>query len=59
MFAINIENLKILKYHIFFKKILDLSIVYKECGHEYKKIFKEEKSIEKNNKSNKKLIKNI
>ena len=53
MFAINIENLKILKYHIFLKKILDLSIVYKKCGHEYKKIFKEEKSIEKNNQSKK------
>ena len=27
------------------KKALDLSIVYSKCGHEYKKIFKEEDSI--------------
>ena len=47
MFAINIENLKKLKYHIyFFKKILSLSIVYSKCGDEYEKIFKEEESIE-------------
>ena len=37
MFAINIENLKILKYHIFLKKTLGISIVYSKCGHEYKK----------------------
>ena len=36
MFAINIENLKKLKYHIF-KKTLNLSIVYNKCGHEYEK----------------------
>ena len=36
MFAINVENFKKLKYHIFSKK----------CGHEYEKIFKEKKSIE-------------
>ena len=30
--------------YIFFKK-LGLSIVYSKCGHEYKKIFKEEESI--------------
>ena len=41
MFAINIENLRTLKYQIFFKKT-DLSIVYSKCGHGYKKIFKEE-----------------
>ena len=29
-----------------FKKALGLSIVYSKCGHEYKKMFKEEKSIE-------------
>ena len=33
MFAINIENLKKLKY-IFFKKT-GLFIVYSKCGHEY------------------------
>ena len=42
MFVISIENLKILKYHILKKKTLSLSIVYIKCGHEYKKIFKEE-----------------
>ena len=36
MFTINIENLKTLKYHIFFKKI-GLSIVCSNCGQEYKK----------------------
>ena len=45
-FTINIENLKKLKYHIFKKKTLSLSIVYSKCGHEYGKIFKEEQSIE-------------
>ena len=45
MFAINIENVKKLKYHIL-KKTLSLSIVYSTCGHEYEKIFKEEESIE-------------
>ena len=29
-----------------FKKAWTLSIVYSKCGHEYKKISKEEKSIE-------------
>ena len=29
-----------------FKKTLDLSIVYSKCGHEYRKLFKEEDSIE-------------
>ena len=28
-----------------FKKTLNLSIVYSKCGHEYKKIFKEEQLI--------------
>ena len=46
MFTINIENLKALNYHIFFKKSLSLSIVSSKCGHLYEKIFKEEKSIE-------------
>ena len=46
MFAINILNLKTLKYHIFFKKALSLSIVHSKCGHGYEKIFKEEESIE-------------
>ena len=30
----------------YFKKRLSLSTVYSNCGHEYKKIFKEEDSIE-------------
>ena len=46
MFVINIKNLKKLKYHISLKKTLSLSIVYSKCGHEHKKIFKEEESIE-------------
>ena len=46
MFPINMENLKKLKYHIFKKNILSLSIVYCKCGHEYeKKTFKEKESI--------------
>ena len=32
------------QYHIF-KKKLSLFIVYIKCGHEYRKIFKEEESI--------------
>ena len=40
MFAINIENLKNLKYYIF-KKTLSISIVYSKHGHEYQKLFKE------------------
>ena len=46
MFAVNIENLKTLKYHIFKKKALSLSIVYSKCRHEYEKIFKEKELIE-------------
>ena len=46
MFAINVENLKNLNYHISFKKILSLSIAYSKCDHEYEKIFKEKESIE-------------
>ena len=46
MLPINIENLKKLKYYIFFKKTLNLYIVYSKCYHEYKKIFKEKQSIE-------------
>ena len=38
MFAINIENLKTLKFDIFFKETLDLSIVCSKYGHEYKKL---------------------
>ena len=37
MFEINTENHEKLKYHIFFKKHLSLSIVYCRCGHEYQK----------------------
>ena len=39
MFAINIKQLKALKYHVSF--ILSYS-VYSKCGHQYKKIFQEE-----------------
>ena len=35
MSAVNIENLKTQKHHIFFKKKADLSIVYSKCGYEY------------------------
>ena len=40
MFAINTENLKTLKYHIFLKRPLkyifkDLSIAYSKCGKEH------------------------
>ena len=35
MFTINIENLKNLKYYIFFEK--SISIVYSKCGQDYKK----------------------
>ena len=31
MFAVNIEYLKKLKYQIFFKKALSLSVVYSKC----------------------------
>ena len=48
MFAINLGNLKKLKYHIF-KKTLNLSIVNSNCGHEYEKISKEEEPIEISN----------
>ena len=46
MFLINIKILK--KKHIsyIFQKPLSLSIVYSKCGHEYKKIFKQEESNE-------------
>ena len=39
---------KLKKKHItyIFQKILSLSIVYSKCGHEYKKIFKQEESNE-------------
>ena len=41
MFSINVESLKILKYHIFFKKHY-IFLLYQE----YKKIFKEDGSSE-------------
>ena len=46
MFVINMKNWK--KKHIsyIFQKPLSLSIVYSKCGHEYKKIFKQEESNE-------------
>ena len=44
MFAMNIENLKKLKYDILKKKKISLSIVYSKCGHKYQKTFREEES---------------
>ena len=46
MFAVNIEKFKNAKITFIFQKSLGLSIVYSKCGHEYKRIFKEEESIE-------------
>ena len=46
MFAITIENLKNLIYHIFLKKTFSLSIVYSKFSHEYEQIFKDEEWIE-------------
>ena len=40
---VNIKNLKTLKYHIFYKKTLVLSVI---CGSKDEKIFKEEESNE-------------
>ena len=42
---VSIENLKILKYHTFSKKIA-VSIICSKCKNGDKKIFKEEKTIE-------------
>ena len=39
MFAVNIENLKTLKYHLFLKKI-DLFVVCSKSCHKYEKAFK-------------------
>ena len=44
MFAMNIENLKKTKISYNFKKKLSLSIVYRECGHEYEKYLKKKKN---------------
>ena len=46
LFAINIETLKTLKYQIFLEKVLGISTVCSKCDNEYKKLFKEEWSIE-------------
>ena len=49
MFAINTENLKYRGYHFQkynVKKTLDLCTVYSKFAHKYKKVFKEEESIE-------------
>ena len=46
LFVVSIENSKTLKFHIFFKKTLYLSIICSECGNEDGKIFKEEEPIE-------------
>ena len=37
MFAINIEKLETLKYHLFKKKTSALSVVYSKCVREYQK----------------------
>ena len=37
MFAINIEKLETLKYHLFKKKTSGLSVVYSKCVREYQK----------------------
>ena len=48
IFVINIGNLKKkTEISYIFKKALSLCTVYRRCGHEYKKVFKdEEESIE-------------
>ena len=42
----SIENIKILKYHTFSKKILVFSIICSKWENEEEKMFKEEESIE-------------
>ena len=39
------RKFKNLEISYIFKKTLDLSIIYFKCGHEHKKIFKEEESF--------------
>ena len=47
MFAVSIEKLRKTKILcILFKKTLSRSIVYRNCGQEYEKIFKEREWIE-------------
>ena len=47
MLAVSIENLRKTKIScILFKKTLSRSIVYRNCGQEYEKIFKEREWIE-------------
>ena len=45
MFAINTENLNALKYHIFLKKTLGLSICFSKSDHEYKKYVKKKNQL--------------
>ena len=45
MSAINIENLKKLKYHTLKKKTLGLSNVYSKCGHEHEKNLKKKNQL--------------
>ena len=40
------KNLKTLKYHIFYKKKLVLTIICSKCDSKDEKIFKEKESIE-------------
>ena len=44
--AVTIENLKILKYHTFWKTTLLLSIICRKCNNKDKKVFSEKESIE-------------
>ena len=46
MFAINIEKLETLKYHLFKKKTSALSVVYSKCVREYQKKKKKQLKIE-------------
>ena len=41
------KKFKIPKISCIFNKTLRLSYVYNKCGHEYKKMFKEEESLKK------------
>ena len=46
LFRVSIEVLKILKYNLFSKKAIVLSIIYSKCKNEDEKIFREKESVE-------------
>ena len=46
LFRVSIEVSKILKYNLFSKKALVLSIIYSKCKNEDERIFREKESIE-------------